>query len=241
MKEADSLESRFVQHKQLYKDLSYLDSTNFKTIAEKGLEDEALRGIIKLFPQIIEDQVKDARQTTVVVALLAALVSSQVNAQVPDAIRKLREPLTKISLREMFTNMENPNTVTFYTKCVIGEATCDRVGSRSQTQRAKREQHKGRPASITLGCLKRKMTLQRTFTISHDALVLQSLIPFLFFFPADILTDHIPGQNLCHGCTDCERERLDYVIDIVKEKYPKHACAVQNSLKKNLFGTSVCA
>ncbi|XP_064112671.1 uncharacterized protein LOC135219658 [Macrobrachium nipponense] len=128
-------------------------------------------------------------QTTVVVALLAALVSSQVNAQVPDAIRKLREPLTKISLREMFTNMENPNTVTFYTKCVIGEATCDRVGH----------------------------------ALKH------------------ILTDHIPGQNLCHGCTDCERERLDYVIDIVKEKYPKHACAVQNSLKKNLFGTSVCA
>ncbi|XP_064100752.1 uncharacterized protein LOC135211369 [Macrobrachium nipponense] len=53
-----SLESRFIQHKQLYKDLSCLDSTNFKTIAEKDLEDEALRGIIKLFPQIIKDQVK---------------------------------------------------------------------------------------------------------------------------------------------------------------------------------------
>ncbi|XP_064089909.1 uncharacterized protein LOC135203907 [Macrobrachium nipponense] len=53
-----SLESRFVQHKQLYKDLSCLDSTNFKTIAEKGLKDGALRGIIKLFPQIIRDQVK---------------------------------------------------------------------------------------------------------------------------------------------------------------------------------------
>ncbi|XP_066943003.1 uncharacterized protein [Macrobrachium rosenbergii] len=128
-------------------------------------------------------------QTTVVVALLAALVSSQVNAQVPDAIKKLREPLTKISLREMFTNMENPNTVTFYTKCVIGEATCDRVGH----------------------------------ALKH------------------ILTDHIPGQNICHGCTDCEKERLDYVMDIVKEKYPKHACAVQNSLKKNLFGGIACA
>ena len=53
-----SLESRFVQHKQLYKDLSCLDPVKFKTIAKKGLEDEALEGIIKLFPQISKDQVK---------------------------------------------------------------------------------------------------------------------------------------------------------------------------------------
>jgi hypothetical protein len=45
-----SLELRFVQHKQLYKDLSCLDPAKFKTTAEKGLEDEALEGIMKLFP-----------------------------------------------------------------------------------------------------------------------------------------------------------------------------------------------
>jgi hypothetical protein len=39
-----SLELRFVQHKQLYKDLSSLDPAKFKTTAEKGLEDEALEG-----------------------------------------------------------------------------------------------------------------------------------------------------------------------------------------------------
>jgi hypothetical protein len=37
-----SLELQFVQHKQLYKDLSCLDPAKFKTTAEKGLEDEAL-------------------------------------------------------------------------------------------------------------------------------------------------------------------------------------------------------
>jgi hypothetical protein len=40
-----SLELQFVQHKQLYKDLSCLDPAKFKTTAEKGLEDEALEGI----------------------------------------------------------------------------------------------------------------------------------------------------------------------------------------------------
>jgi hypothetical protein len=39
-----SLELQFVQHKQLYKDLSCLDPAKFKTTAEKGLEDEALEG-----------------------------------------------------------------------------------------------------------------------------------------------------------------------------------------------------
>jgi hypothetical protein len=53
-----SLELRFVQHKQLYKDLSSLDPAKFKTTAEKGLEDEALEGIMNLFPQISKDQVK---------------------------------------------------------------------------------------------------------------------------------------------------------------------------------------
>ena len=53
----ESLELRFVQHKQLYKDLSCLDPAKFKTTAEKGLEDEALEGIMKLFPQISKDQV----------------------------------------------------------------------------------------------------------------------------------------------------------------------------------------
>ena len=36
-------------HEQLYEDLSYSDLAKFKTSAEKGLEDEALEGIIKLF------------------------------------------------------------------------------------------------------------------------------------------------------------------------------------------------
>jgi hypothetical protein len=54
----ESLELRFVQHKQLYKDLSCLDPAKFKTTAEKALEDEALEGIMKLFPQISKDQVK---------------------------------------------------------------------------------------------------------------------------------------------------------------------------------------
>jgi hypothetical protein len=53
-----SLELPFVQHKQLYKDVSYLDPAKFKTTAEKDLEDEALEGIMKLFPQISKDQVK---------------------------------------------------------------------------------------------------------------------------------------------------------------------------------------
>ncbi|GBN70425.1 hypothetical protein AVEN_227428-1 [Araneus ventricosus] len=53
-----SLEDRFVQHKQLYKDLSCLDPVNFKTIVEKGLEDEALEGIMKLFPQSSKYQIK---------------------------------------------------------------------------------------------------------------------------------------------------------------------------------------
>ena len=52
------LESSFVQHKQFYKDLSCLDQAKIKTIAEKGLEGEALEGIIKLFSQISKDQVK---------------------------------------------------------------------------------------------------------------------------------------------------------------------------------------
>ena len=52
-----SLELRFAQHKQLYKDLSSLDPTKFKTTAENGLEGEALEGIMKLFPQISKDQV----------------------------------------------------------------------------------------------------------------------------------------------------------------------------------------
>ena len=53
-----SLELRFAQHKQLYKDVSCLDPAKFKTTAEKGLEDEALEGIVKLFPQISKDQVR---------------------------------------------------------------------------------------------------------------------------------------------------------------------------------------
>ena len=55
-----SLELRLVQHKKFYKDLSFLDPAKFKTTgtAEKGLEDEALEGIMKLFPQISKDQVK---------------------------------------------------------------------------------------------------------------------------------------------------------------------------------------
>ena len=53
-----SLESCFVQRKQLYKDLSCLDPAKFKTVAEKGLEDEALEGIIKVFPQISKYQEK---------------------------------------------------------------------------------------------------------------------------------------------------------------------------------------
>lgn len=52
-----SLELRFVQHKQLYKDLSCLDPAKFKTTVEKGLEDEALEGIMKSFLQISKDQV----------------------------------------------------------------------------------------------------------------------------------------------------------------------------------------
>ncbi|GBO22676.1 hypothetical protein AVEN_69333-1 [Araneus ventricosus] len=55
---ANDEEDRFVQHKQLYKDLSCLDPVKFKTIAEKGLEDEALEGIMKLFPQSSKYQIK---------------------------------------------------------------------------------------------------------------------------------------------------------------------------------------
>ena len=35
-----------------------MDPEKFKTTAEKGLEDEVLEGIMKLFPQISKDQVK---------------------------------------------------------------------------------------------------------------------------------------------------------------------------------------
>ena len=52
-----SLELRFTQHKQLYKDLSCFDPGNFKTIAEKGLKDTDLMGITKLCPQINKDKV----------------------------------------------------------------------------------------------------------------------------------------------------------------------------------------
>lgn len=44
------VQSRFLQLKQLYKDLTCLHTTRFKTIAKKSFEDEALEGIIKLFP-----------------------------------------------------------------------------------------------------------------------------------------------------------------------------------------------
>ncbi|GBM17086.1 hypothetical protein AVEN_133343-1 [Araneus ventricosus] len=53
-----SLEDRSVQHKQLYKDLSCLEPINFRTIVNKGLEDEALEGIMKLFPQSSKYQIK---------------------------------------------------------------------------------------------------------------------------------------------------------------------------------------
>lgn len=52
-----SLDSRFVQHKQLFHDLSCLDARNFKSISEKGIEDESLKNIIKLCPQVNKRQV----------------------------------------------------------------------------------------------------------------------------------------------------------------------------------------
>ena len=51
-----SLELRFVQNKQLYKDLSCFDPEKSKTIEQNGIEDKVLEGIIKLFLQISEDQ-----------------------------------------------------------------------------------------------------------------------------------------------------------------------------------------
>ncbi|XP_077290366.1 zinc finger MYM-type protein 1-like [Arctopsyche grandis] len=53
-----SLQSRFIHHKQLYKDLSWLDPANFKIIAEKGLDDIALDGVVKFFPLIKRGNVK---------------------------------------------------------------------------------------------------------------------------------------------------------------------------------------
>ncbi|XP_077295474.1 zinc finger MYM-type protein 1-like [Arctopsyche grandis] len=53
-----SLQSRFIHHKQLYKDLSWLDPANFKIIAEKGLDDIALDGVVKFFPLINRGNVK---------------------------------------------------------------------------------------------------------------------------------------------------------------------------------------
>ena len=41
----------------MYTDLSRLNRSQFKTLAEKDFEDEALEGIIKLFPQISKDPI----------------------------------------------------------------------------------------------------------------------------------------------------------------------------------------
>ncbi|XP_066943018.1 uncharacterized protein [Macrobrachium rosenbergii] len=109
--------------------------------------------------------------------------------EVPKAIQLLRQPLTSISLREMYNNMNNNNTVTFYTNCVTG-GTCDRVGA----------------------------------ALRH------------------FLVDLIPGQDICNGCNPCERERVQYVLDTMKEQYPEQACKVQTTLQKPIFsGGNPCA
>ena len=56
-----SLELRFVQHKQLYKVLSCLDPAKFKTILQRmalKMKHCKVICIMKLFPQINKDQVK---------------------------------------------------------------------------------------------------------------------------------------------------------------------------------------
>ncbi|XP_068216464.1 uncharacterized protein [Palaemon carinicauda] len=109
--------------------------------------------------------------------------------EVPKAIQLLRQPLTSISLRDMFSNMNNNNTVNFYTNCVTG-GTCDRVGA----------------------------------ALRH------------------FLVDLIPGQEICTGCNPCEKERVQYVLDTMREQYPEQACKVQTTLQKPIFsGSNPCA
>jgi len=117
-----------------------------------------------------------------VVAVLACVGAQQQNA-VPAAIQKLRAPLTNISLKELYDNMNNANTVEFYTNCVLGDGSCNHVGA----------------------------------ALRH------------------LLVDLRPNQEICYGCTSCQRERVQYVLDVLRTKYTLQACKIQNALKRPVF------
>ncbi|XP_069163078.1 uncharacterized protein [Procambarus clarkii] len=58
-----------------------------------------------------------------------------------------------------------------------------------------------------------------------------------------LMSDQQRVQQLCYGCSKCEKEKLQYVMDTLKTNYKPLACQVQTFLKWNgLFGTpSPCA
>lgn len=56
-----------------------------------------------------------------------------------------------------------------------------------------------------------------------------------------LIVDLVPNQEMCYGCSSCEREKVTYVLDVMKNKYPDLACKAQNALKRPIFdGSNPC-
>ncbi|XP_071515486.1 uncharacterized protein [Panulirus ornatus] len=59
----------------------------------------------------------------------------------------------------------------------------------------------------------------------------------------NLIYDQQRAGQFCHGCTKCERERVQYVMDKLKTDYRDLACKIQQKLRwVGLFGdTNPCA
>ncbi|XP_042232174.1 uncharacterized protein LOC121873006 [Homarus americanus] len=58
-----------------------------------------------------------------------------------------------------------------------------------------------------------------------------------------LVLDQRNSGRLCGGCTQCEIDRVKYVMDVLKRDYKPQACQIQTHLQWNgLFGTpDVCS
>ncbi|XP_047486760.1 uncharacterized protein LOC125037605 [Penaeus chinensis] len=56
-----------------------------------------------------------------------------------------------------------------------------------------------------------------------------------------LILDVQGGGEICRGCSECEMERVQYMLDTLRTEYTDLACQIQTYLKKPIFaGQNPC-
>ncbi|XP_042888454.1 uncharacterized protein LOC122263876 [Penaeus japonicus] len=56
-----------------------------------------------------------------------------------------------------------------------------------------------------------------------------------------LILDVQAGGEICRGCSDCELDRVQYMLDTLRTEYTDLACQIQNYLRRPIFaGRNPC-